>query len=39
MCFCFLIKMKKIKINFMFLDPPYDSEFTDYNYCSFGKED
>jgi DNA adenine methylase len=22
----------------MFLDPPYDSEFTDYGYCSFGKE-
>lgn len=24
--------------NFMFLDPPYDSEFTDYGYCNFGKE-
>lgn len=24
--------------NFMFLDPPYDSEFTDYGYCSFNKE-
>ncbi len=24
--------------NFVFLDPPYDSEFTDYGYCSFGKE-
>jgi DNA adenine methylase len=24
--------------NFMFLDPPYDSEFTDYGYCKFGKE-
>lgn len=23
--------------NFMFLDPPYDSEFTDYGYCSFDK--
>jgi DNA adenine methylase len=23
--------------NFMFLDPPYDSEFTDYGYCQFGK--
>lgn len=23
--------------NFMFLDPPYDSVFTDYGYCSFGK--
>ncbi len=25
--------------NFMFLDPPYDSEFTDYGYCLFGKEE
>ena len=24
---------------FMFLDPPYDSQFTDYGYCSFGKEE
>jgi DNA adenine methylase len=24
--------------NFMFLDPPYDSDFTDYGYCSFGRE-
>ena len=24
--------------NFMFLDPPYDSEFTDYGYCKFNKE-
>ena len=23
--------------NFMFLDPPYDSEFTDYGYCRFGR--
>ena len=23
--------------NFMFLDPPYDSEFTDYGYCKFNK--
>ena len=23
----------------MFLDPPYDSEFTDYGYCKFGKEE
>ena len=23
--------------DFIFLDPPYDSEFTDYGYCSFGK--
>jgi DNA adenine methylase len=27
------------KNNFMFLDPPYDSEFTDYGYCQFGKEE
>ena len=25
--------------NFVFLDPPYDSEFTDYGYCKFGKEE
>ena len=25
--------------NFMFLDPPYDSKFTDYGYCSFNRED
>ena len=25
--------------NFMFLDPPYDSEFTDYGYCKFGQEE
>lgn len=24
--------------NFMFLDPPYDSVFTDYGYCKFEKE-
>ena len=24
--------------NFFFLDPPYDSVFTDYGYCSFDKE-
>ena len=24
--------------NFMFLDPPYDCEFTDYGYCKFDKE-
>lgn len=24
--------------NFMFLDPPYDSTFTDYGYCEFGKD-
>lgn len=25
--------------NFVFLDPPYDSVFTDYGYCSFGKSE
>jgi DNA adenine methylase len=25
--------------NFMFLDPPYDSKFTNYGYCSFGREE
>lgn len=25
--------------NFVFLDPPYDSEFTDYGYCQFGKKE
>ena len=25
--------------NFVFLDPPYDSEFTNYGYCNFGKEE
>lgn len=25
--------------NFMFLDPPYDSEFTDYGYCKFGRDE
>jgi DNA adenine methylase len=24
--------------NFVFLDPPYDSEFTDYGYCQFGQD-
>lgn len=25
--------------NFMFLDPPYDSTFTDYGYCEFGEKE
>jgi len=25
--------------HFIFLDPPYDSKFTDYGYCSFGKKE
>lgn len=24
--------------NFVFLDPPYDSKFTDYGYCKFGED-
>ena len=27
------------KSNLMFLDPPYDSEFTNYEYCVFGKNE
>jgi len=27
------------KDNFMFLDPPYDSVFTDYGYCQFDREE
>tara|TARA_R100000951_G_scaffold116806_1_gene131332 strand:- start:55 stop:828 length:774 start_codon:yes stop_codon:yes gene_type:complete len=25
--------------NFMFLDPPYDCDYTDYGYCKFGQEE
>jgi DNA adenine methylase len=25
--------------HFIFLDPPYDSKFTDYGYCSFGRKE
>lgn len=34
-----IFKKYNNKKNFMFLDPPYDSEFTDYGYCTFGKEE
>ena len=34
-----IFKNHNHKNNFMFLDPPYDSEFTDYGYCKFGKEE
>ena len=34
-----IFKKYNSKKNFMFLDPPYDSEFTDYGYCQFGKEE
>lgn len=37
--FEYVFKNYNDKKNFMFLDPPYDSEFTDYGYCSFGKEE
>ena len=25
--------------NFMFIDPPYDTKFSDYGYCSFGRDE
>ena len=34
-----MFKKYNHKDNFMFLDPPYDSEFTDYGYCSFGRKE
>ena len=37
--FEYVLKNYNNSNNFMFLDPPYDSEFTDYGYCSFGKEE
>lgn len=37
--FEYLFKKYDNSDNFMFLDPPYDSVFTDYGYCSFGKEE
>ena len=37
--FSYIFEKFNGKNNFMFLDPPYDSEFTDYGYCSFGKEE
>ena len=37
--FSWIFENYNVSNNFMFLDPPYDSEFTDYGYCSFGKEE
>lgn len=37
--FDFIFENYNNENNFMFLDPPYDSEFTDYGYCQFGKEE
>lgn len=37
--FDFIFNNFNDKNNFVFLDPPYDSEFTNYGYCTFGKED
>jgi DNA adenine methylase len=37
--FSYLFENYNDENNFMFLDPPYDSEFTDYGYCQFGKEE
>lgn len=32
-----IFEMYNDENNFMFLDPPYDSTFTNYGYCEFGK--
>ena len=37
--FSYIFENYNNKKNFMFLDPPYDSEFTDYGYCNFGKDE
>tara|TARA_B100001063_G_scaffold46185_1_gene40010 strand:+ start:7172 stop:7993 length:822 start_codon:yes stop_codon:yes gene_type:complete len=37
--FKYIFKKYDDSNNFMFLDPPYDSEFTDYGYCQFGKKE
>ena len=37
--FDFIFENYNDENNFMFLDPPYDSEFTDYGYCEFGKKE
>jgi DNA adenine methylase len=37
--FEYVFKNHNNKENFMFIDPPYDSEFTDYGYCKFGKDE
>lgn len=37
--FSYLFENYNSSDNFMFLDPPYDSEFTDYGYCVFGKKE
>lgn len=34
-----IFKKYNSKNNFMFLDPPYDSPFSDYGYCSFGRDE
>jgi DNA adenine methylase len=37
--FSYIFEKYNDENNFIFLDPPYDSEFTDYGYCKFGKEE
>jgi DNA adenine methylase len=37
--FTYLFENYNDENNFMFLDPPYDSEFTNYGYCQFGKNE
>ena len=33
-----IFEMYNDENNFMFLDPPYDSKFTDYGYCTFDRK-
>jgi DNA adenine methylase len=37
--FEYVFKKYNDENNFMFLDPPYDSTFTDYGYCKFDRDD
>jgi DNA adenine methylase len=37
--FPYIFEKYNEKTDFIFLDPPYDSKFTDYGYCKFGKEE
>jgi DNA adenine methylase len=37
--FEYVFENYKNQNNFMFLDPPYDCEITDYGYCAFGKDE
>jgi DNA adenine methylase len=37
--FSYIFENYNDESNFMFIDPPYDSEFTYYGYCQFGKDE